>query len=214
MRLKVLSSLLLASGIASAAAPIDGWYSNLLGGFAWYPGNINVIPPEPVLWNHVRYHWGYNAGGAIGFKSNPLRYELQYTYTKAQDKTLSINQMPPLRHDGYSQASFGMLNVYYDFPDMVYAISPYVGAGLGYGYVNTVLGGVDSVGNIHFLKRNGGNFAWQVTGGLTYNFVENFAVNVDYRYAATTRLRDFGKTFQANFVEAGVTYRFDDVRYK
>lgn len=213
MKVKILSSLLLASGIATAAAPIDGWYSNVFSAFAWYPGNVDIFAHN-LHWNNVRYKWGYNVGGAIGFKSNPLRYEIQYTFTKSRNKSFTINNTNLPIFDGYTDASLGMANVYYDFPDMVYAVAPYLGAGIGYGYVTTILGGRNVLSQPFFLKQNEGAFAWQVTGGLTYNYMENIAVSVDYRYAATTRLHKLGKTFQTNFAEVGVTYRFDDIRYK
>jgi len=57
-------------------------------------------------------------------------------------------------------------------------------------------------------------FAYQGTVGLTYNFAENYALNVGYRYIATSHGNSFGKVFQAQVANAGVIYRFDRGNYK
>ena len=57
-------------------------------------------------------------------------------------------------------------------------------------------------------------FSYQGTAGITYNFAEQYAVNIAYRYIATSKPEDFGRIFQAHLASAGVSYRFDCDTYK
>lgn len=213
MKKTFVSALILFSGIASAKTPVDGWYSNVFGGFSQLPGSIDITG-SGVHWSHARHHFGYDAGGSIGYKSNPLRYEVQFTYMDAEAKSFYVNGLAPDLLAGESTASLLMANVYYDFPDMVPGISPYLGAGIGYGYVTARLGAGQNGYYLYALDVNDSVFAYQATAGLTYNFAENYAVNIDYRYVGTSNVREFGKIFQANLAEVGVTYRFDGGKYK
>lgn len=213
MKKIVLSTLILASGMASAKPAIDGWYSNVFGGFNQLPGSISTSG-SGVYWDHARYHFGYDVGGSIGYKSNPLRYEAQFTYMDSETKRFSVNGFEPSLMAGESTASLLMANVYYDFPDMVPGIAPYIGGGIGYAYVTTRLGA--GAGSYYFygLDVHDSVFAYQGTAGLTYNFAENYAINIDYRYVGTSNVSSFGKIFQANLAEVGATYRFDGGHYK
>ena len=42
MRGKLFSAVLLTSGIATAAVPIDGWYASLFGGYSYLPNNLKL----------------------------------------------------------------------------------------------------------------------------------------------------------------------------
>lgn len=103
-----------------------------------------------------------------------------------------------------------MLNAYLDFPTET-PFTPYVGAGLGGAYVDSKLTGV-SYGNIsadpgYYVsdpsmdgvkahagsynfrpkgQQNSWNFAWQVSAGASYQFTDNLAFDLSYRYS------DFG----------------------
>ena len=69
MRITLLSAALLATGIASAATPVDGWYTSVFGGYTYLPDNVSI--------NYFWYTYvtvlllisGYNAGGRIGYKA-------------------------------------------------------------------------------------------------------------------------------------------------
>ena len=42
MRIALFSSTLLASSLALAATPIDGWYGSGFGGYSYMPNTINA----------------------------------------------------------------------------------------------------------------------------------------------------------------------------
>lgn len=75
-----------------------------------------------------------------------------------------------------------LANFYYDFRNST-AFTPYVGAGIGVAFNyfgldvhNTTTGGALS------LDKHQTNLAWQVGAGVAYNFTDNIAVDLAYRY--------------------------------
>lgn len=213
MRITFFSAALMASAATFAATPIDGWYSSVFGGYTYMPDNISISTPGLFL-DRASYSDGYNAGLRVGFKSNPLRYEAEYTYIHANLSRFNANNIGQIDIDGETTASLAMANVYYDFPDMVPAIQPYLGVGLGYAWIQSTLqsGGPDS--SIGFNTGTDSVFAYQATAGFTYNFAECFAVDIAYRYIGTESPDNLGKVFQANLGTVGVTYRFNENGYK
>ncbi len=212
MRIRLISAALLVSSLASAATAVDGWYSSVFGGYTFVPSNIYTYNNNNIFLNDVGYNGGYNAGGRLGYQSNPLRYELEYTYLHASVSHFAVNYLRPPSVNGYTQANLFMVNAYYDFPEMLPAISPFLGVGLGYSYLQAFL---STPGTIitNYLSTHVSAFAYQGTAGITYNFAENYAVNLAYRYVATNKNSDFGRAFQAQIANAGAIYRFDGVNY-
>lgn len=212
MKFILFSSALLATGIASAAAPVNGWYLSAFGGYTHLSSNINTSH-FGTFHSNVDYTNGYNAGGRLGFQSNPIRYEFEYTYINATAKEFRINHIRQSGVTGNASSNLVMANLYYDFPEMLTTISPFIGVGIGYSFMQTNL---DSDGpfGATFFKANGNAFTYQGTAGLTYNFSENYAINAAYRYTATSNAGRFGKSFQAQMGNAGIIYRFDTVSYK
>ncbi len=212
MKFALFSTALLASSIASASTAIDGWYLSAFGGYSHLSSNISTNR-FGTFYSDARYHDGYNAGGRIGFQSNPIRYEFEYTYINAKAERFYINQIDQQDVKGHALANLIMANLYYDFPEMLDAIAPFVGIGIGYAFMETKLEGNGPFYTTLF-KESGNAFAYQGTVGLTYNFSENYAINAAYRYTATANSGHFGKSFQAQMGNAGVIYRFDNGNYK
>ena len=212
MRLKLFLAALLVSGLTAAAPPIDGLYGEVFGGYAYVPGHVDSTI-NGLLRNDSSYRDGYNAGGRFGFKSSPLRYEGELSYIHADLKRFNINNVPQLGVDGETAAWFALANIYYDFPDMVPCVAPFIGVGIGYSHVQSSLYSEGPFGVTAFKKSDDG-FAYQGTFGFTYNFRENWSANLAYRYMATERLDLIGKIFQAHVASVGVTYRFNAFVYQ
>lgn len=212
MRIALFSAAILASTIAAAATPVDGWYTSVFGGYTYLPDNIYTNYYGSFL-NGSGYDSGYNAGGRIGYQSNPMRYELEYTYLHADTSHFDINLVAQTYVSGYAAGNLFMANVYYDFPEMLPAISPYLGAGIGYANLKATLNSEGPAGATYFSTSDNA-FAYQGTAGITYNFAENYAVNLAYRYVATDKTDGFGRVFQAHIANAGVVYHFDRGNYK
>ncbi len=211
-RFALIAATLITSNLAAAATPIDGWYSSAFGGYAWVPGNINTVNQGLALSNSV-FQSGFDAGGSLGFKSNPMRYEGELTYIRANLNHFDINGVRQTGNTGYTNTALGMANVYYDFPGIVMPIQPFLGGGIGYAWVQDKLNSTGPLAVTSFSLSNS-VFAYQATGGLTYNFAENYALSLGYRYVATTNAPDLGQIFQAHLANLGAVYRFDGNRYK
>ncbi|WP_133130098.1 outer membrane protein [Legionella yabuuchiae] len=212
MRIALIPAAIIASTAAYAATPIDGLYSSVFGGYTYLPNNISITR-QGLTRTDSDYQSGFNAGGSIGYKSNPLRYEGQLTYLSANLNKFRINGIQQTGVTGYSNAILGMANVYYDIPPILEPIQPFLGVGLGYAWVHAKLG---STGPGVTTSYEGSNsvFAYQALAGLTYNFAENYALNLGYRYIGTERADDLGKVFQAHSAYLEVVYRFNEVLYK
>lgn len=211
-RFVLLATALLSTSIATAATPIDGWYSSAFGGYAWVPGNMHTTTLGLTRTN-TSFQPGFDAGGALGFKSNPMRYEGELTYIKANLNRFDVNGIRQTEPKGYSNAALGLANVYYDFPGITTSVQPFLGAGIGYAWVQNKLDSTGPFGVTNFSNANS-VFAYQAIGGLTYNFAENYALSLGYRYVATTNVSDLGQMFQAHLANVGATYRFDGNKYK
>ena len=212
MRLACVSVALLATSVTYGATPIDGWYAGAFGGYAYMPSNINTARHSLVRSN-ATFFPGYNAGGSIGFKSNPMRYEGELSYLNASLKKFTINNVQQTGVNGYNSAVLGLAKVYYDFPNLLNALQPFVGVGVGYGWVEARLTSSGPSGITQFTGSNS-VVAYQATGGLTYNFAENYALNLSYRYVVTAHVHNLGSIFQAQLANLGVVYRFDGSNYK
>lgn len=219
MRISLLSAALLANSLAFAATPVDGWYTSVFGGYAYLPPNISNTIYNFYL-DDSGYNSGYNAGGRIGFQGGIMRYELEYTYLHDSLKHFSVNNVRQMGVTGYSSASLGMANVYVDFPEMLPAISPYLGMGIGYAHIQARFSSIFRyypTALVYYPTTfvvNANAFAYQGTAGITYNFAENYAVNLAYRYVATDKASNFRKIFEAHIASAGAIFRFDQANYK
>ncbi|MFA6302287.1 MAG: outer membrane beta-barrel protein [Legionella sp.] len=213
MNIKLFSAALLATSIASAATPIDGWYASVFGGYSYLPDNVSAVW-NGLFFNGTTYDNGYNVGGRVGYQSNPIRYELEYTYLTATNSGFAIDFVPQTDNIyGNSSGNVIMANIYYDFPDMLPAISPFLGVGIGYASLQASLSSTAPFGG-GFVSISENMFSYQATVGMTYNFAENYAMNLSYRFLATSQGGDFGRVFQADMANIGGVFRFDKGSYK
>ncbi|STX51182.1 opacity protein-like surface antigen [Legionella busanensis] len=234
MKIAFFSSALLFTSTAMSAIPINGCYSSIFGGINYIFDNLSVRQDNlistysfyPTISNlaltNASYEPGYDVGLRFGFQNNAIRYEAELTYLNADVERFYINKLRQSRVNGETDAIFAMGNIYYDFPDMVEAISPFLGVGLGYGWIEGKFNtrsfyySPHAFPSFNAVDYQGSNsvFAYQVTAGFTYNYAENYALNLAYRYIGTDRVEALGKVFQANLVTVGLLYRFNENNYK
>jgi opacity protein-like surface antigen len=212
MRLGFVCATLLAAGAASAATPINGWYAGGFGGYAYVPTDIHTTR-FGLIRSNATYFSGFDAGGYLGYKSNPMRYEGELSYVNANLKNFTINNVQQTGVSGYNDAILALANVYYDFPNYLNAIQPFLGVGVGYGWVQAKLDSTGPFGRTQYIGSNS-VVAYQAAGGFIYNFSESYALNLGYRYVATWHANNLGTIFQAQTANLGAIYRFDGSNYK
>jgi len=126
----------------------------------------------------------FGAGLALGYDFNvaftvPMRIELDWNmHSQIEDtgRTTGIGSADLTTNIGI-QALF--LNTYYDFHNTS-KFTPYIGAGLGLAIVD-----VESfpVGGFTLHDERTGNFAWNISLGVSYAFTPSLALDFSYRYA-------------------------------
>ncbi len=212
MRIVLGSVAWFATQVALAATPIDGWYASVFGGYAYVPNNLSTNYGG-LYRSQARYQAGFDAGGSLGFKSNPMRYEGEISYIDAQLKHFNIAGIPQTGVKGYNHVVLAMANVFYDVQLHNSPIQPFLGLGIGYGWIDAV---IRSTGPAGLTAHTGSNsdFAYQGAAGLTFQFSENYALNIGYRYVATVRDNTLGHFFQTQLFNVGAIYRFDGNNYK
>lgn len=193
----------------SSNMPMGNWYVQGFGGVAFTPNNningatIGVPGTNP----RVSFETGYDLGAAIGYRTGPWRAEAQYTYMRSSvDKVGAFGGQPPQGFAGGSVSGRSvvhavMANGYYDFNTFSDFFSPFVGLGLGYARVNGRSGTAPIGINLHDNV-----FAYQATGGVSYNVDNSFTVDILYRYFATAKPNFYTKRFQNHLINLGITY--------
>jgi opacity protein-like surface antigen len=212
MKIKLLSSLLLASTFAYAAVPINGLYGEVFGGYTYMPTNV-FTAYNGTTFTNAHYNSGYHGGGRFGYKDNPMRYELEVSYLSAIPSQLNVDAVDLRGLSGQTSAAVGLINAYFDFPEIIPTLNPYISGGIGYAYVSSRIS--TTISSPSFLFRaTDSAFAYQGSVGIAYNFAYNYSLDVAYRYLGTSHINEMGENFQAHMASAGVTYRFDGGEYK
>jgi OOP family OmpA-OmpF porin len=126
---------------------------------------------------------GFNVNGALGKRFyDYFRAELQFSYRENEVSNISAQN----ERDN-AQGSLGLLavmvNGYADY-DLGVGVIPYVGAGIGWGYVELDAKNTNSV-----LKMEGEDsvFVWSLMIGGFYPVNEAIDISLGYRYIATTK---------------------------
>lgn len=213
MKRVLLPALLFASSSGFSAVPINGWYSGAFGGYTYLPNNLSKLLGD-LYRTDAHYSSGYHLGARVGYKSAPLRYEGEFTYLTANINRLKINGLKQNAVSGDTYSNLLMANIYYDFPNILPCLNPFLSAGLGYAFVNTNLFSSGPNFGPTNLSGSNGVFAYQASTGINYDFSEFFGLNASYRYVATERVEILGKSVQANLLSLGLVYRFDEAQYK
>lgn len=158
-----IAGLILASGVAFAAEPEQGWYVGLLGNVNYAP-NVKFTFTNPFTsvrtQGNLKYGIGGGGGLQLGYRCGYFRYEGELIYETNGYDTISANppfarlaaiqtdirkkrksRNPLLSLDGKTSLFGGLVNAYYEFyedgtaPDWV----PYVGLGIGYAAIQNSL---------------------------------------------------------------------------
>lgn len=190
------------SMISFAATPVSGPYIKGFAGLAGIPDNLNASG-----FSRPDYYDGYNVGGLMGYKSGPLHYNLEGTYIRGKVKHYQFNSVQQTALDSKTDVMALMLNIGYDFEDLNDCLAPFIDVGIGYARPTIDLNSNNPSSTSYRQSEN--VFAYQGRIGITYNFSENYALDLSYRYFRTTNNDTFNKDYQAHLGELGVIYRFD-----
>ena len=220
-------SLLLLSHAAFALNPVsDPYFGILFGGSYQLDAKFKFTNPTTQQSENGTLGFGLmvNIGGQLGYRfCDSFRIEAEALYNKNPYNFLHLGDVSihspststGLRMEGSSTEGIGFINGYYDFlGDGTSNLVPYLGLGVGYAYISTVIRFYDN--NILVAGGRHGqintNPAGQVIVGLSY-FLDDFAsFSVDARaYGATasTFTAPSGKTYNLNLQVVSVNFLFN-----
>ncbi len=160
----------------------EGGWTNLPDQTTSFQGG----PEAPAFSGSEGFSDGYNIGARAGYEWGPWRFEEEFRYQHNGISGFSSAGLPA----GMKGTTFGgsrtayafMTNVIYDF-NFGWPITPHIGGGIGAvvvheGMNNSSLGTVLDDGSLVF--------GYQAIAGVRFPITPFLALDVDYRYLATT----------------------------
>jgi len=127
---------------------------------------------------------GFNLGGRLGYQWGSWRLEGELTYR--ENDTNRLDRLQPSfvagRADGAERHSLSqMVNLLYDLDLAFSPVTPHIGGGLGVAQVtrnlSNMFGGTHDTATV---------FAYQAIAGVRYMLLPAVAIDLDYRYFATS----------------------------
>ena len=178
MKRTTLSALTLVALMIAGAAQAETYLKGEIGG--GFSDSYDIGSGKADLDNA----WLF--GGAVGASLSPhTRLEGELLYSKAD-----------LQGGGTAKATVGFANGYYDFGDGT-QITPFVGAGLGYGKFDTSAG-------------NDNSWAYQLTAGASKTLSPGLTAELAYRYlkAPDLQLSGLDASYKTSAITAGLRWKF------
>ena len=144
----------------------------------------------------TRYDEGFAVGARVGYEMGPWRFEEEYTYRRNGLDKLRVAGVTIPGTRGSRQSHAAMTNLIYDV-NLGWPVTPHVGAGIG--AVDVIDRAKRTAAPSFKLSDNDWQFGYQAIAGVRYNISPNLALDLDYRYLATT---------DATFRVPGTTIRY------
>ena len=176
--------------VAAFAEPVTGPYVSLDGGLAIHPANDFNYHSLGVT-GTLQWNLGYTVMGGIGYGfGDGIRIEVDGDYVNnGASKANGTNG--DMSISGHERNYGGMANLFYDLPvSLPVPLTPYIGAGAGYQFVDYH----PFVGNsVERIFQSRGSFAFDVIGGVAYDIpqVPGLAVTAEYRFMDLTANRNY-----------------------
>jgi opacity protein-like surface antigen len=207
-RIALAAATCLALPLAAHAQPIFGPYVNLEGGTSIQnPVNFSdhdSLGFEGSVGGKLLYKPSYAGVAGIGYGfGDGFRVQLDgnfyhNTASKADFSNYGINYGGS-KVVGYENKYGPMVNVLYDIP-VDFPVTPYVGAGVGYQWVNAKyhsgIGINDGFNNNPGVAFSGakGSFAYDVIAGVSYPLpmVPGLSLTLEYRFMMLTESYKYG----------------------
>src|SRR5216684_5996221 len=177
--------LVMAAAMSATAAQAQTFYLGGEGGWNVLENQTDRAPGfAPV---RKRFDSGFAAGARAGYEWGPWRFEEEYTYRSNDLSGFRIGAAPAVGARGSRQSHALMTNVLYDFniPGLAWPVTPHIGAGIG------AVDVIDRARSTNFGTVSHGEdweFGYQAIAGVRYAVAPNIALDLDYRYLATTDL--------------------------
>ena len=186
---------------APAAAPSD-FYATFFAGGSFASGDTTISANGGGLTIESELDPGYIVGGALGATVyQNLRAEIEFSFIQASVDTIAGYEV----EDGYDAVSTGynlLGNVWYDFVNDT-SFTPYLGAGVGYGFTEVTSEGAEG-------SYEASGLLYQLGGGVKFDVAENVALDIGYRYRV---LSDADTTYEDEAPPSGYEIKTDAINH-
>ncbi len=180
LRLVVGACLAVVAAVSTSSTRAQTFYLGGEGGWASLADQTDKVKGlAPV---RARFDSGFAAGARGGYEWGPWRLEEEYLYRSNDLNGLSVGGFKFAGVRGGRESHALMTNVLYDI-NLGWPVTPHVGAGIG--AVDIIdHARVNGVGRL--FNDDDWQFGYQAIGGVRYNVTPQVALDLDYRYLATT----------------------------
>lgn len=155
----------------------------------------------------ISYSPGFSVSGTGGYAfGNGLRLEGELAYRQAAMDQIMVSGLSGKINSDLQ--SIGMMaNAYYDFRNAS-AVTPYIGAGLGFANVTVGDGAINGIKV--WNKADDTVFAYQVAAGVGFEINNALTFDVGYRYYATPDAKfELAKAdFSSHNLMLGIRFKF------
>src|SRR6516225_10096761 len=178
-------SLMVGAVFAFVSGPLSSnaeaqYYIGAQAGWTGLPYQTDMIDglgPVPVQFNA-----GYNVGTRGGYQLASWRFEAEYSYRRNDVAAYGVVGGSTTRVSGNRHTHSIMTNVLYDFA-AGWPIMPHIGVGIG---AMDVFDGLKISSRGLVFNDSSWQFGYQAIAGLRYEINPVLALDLDYRYLATT----------------------------
>ena len=159
---------------------------------------------------------GWLVGASLGAHiTDNLRGEIELSTSQFDLSGLTVAGIPATLTDGNASATYLLGNLWYDI-DTGSGFTPYIGAGIGAGYVTadgaiTVSG---APGTTPAIDIAGWGWAYQIGAGVKFDVADNVALDLGYRWKSVVDAKlegpvnDATATVGSHVLQVGLTIGF------
>jgi len=165
-------------------------------------GGANFLQNTSIQGNKSSYQTGYIVDGSLGFcwRCYDLRLEAEYAFRRNAIEKIYFSSQG-ISEDGHLQTSSYMANLLWDLPCPFWKIQPFIGAGIGYDFIQ-----MHATNSRLIFIQKWKDFSGQVMAGFAYPIFCNTEITVEYKF------HEVGSDFLNHSIGVGLVYKFGFLR--
>ncbi|CAN7522375.1 outer membrane beta-barrel protein [Devosia sp. LjRoot16] len=188
-----------------------GWYFSVFAGGVWANNVEGDDGSAPGQFYNFDTDIGWLVGVAAGARfTDNLRGEVELSTGAIGLNDVTVDDIATFAAEGSASTTYLLGNLWFDI-DTGSGFTPYIGAGLGAGFVSAE---ATSVPLAYSIDMSGWGWAYQVGAGVKVDVSDNIALDLGYRYKAIVDadLEGGGDDAIVNIgshvLQAGLTFSF------
>ncbi len=205
--------------LAHGASAQDGFYVSAFTGLAIQNDQNNTGNGDRL---DVSLDNGFVIGGALGYKLpvSGFRVELEVAYRENDISAGTLLSNPTVAFTGDNSSLGAFANVLYDFDSILGIATPYIGAGIGIGGVESDVVRQAAVNDIRFGGPTRTEFLYQGIAGVSVPLNNTFDLFAEGRYyvapgvdfdlidTVLNTTSTFNSSYEVIQLQAGLRYKF------